>query len=187
MTIDQLVAARFPGVHRSPGDKELPLMSRAVLVTRLHELEDQGIIDRRPRAGSSDKGYWLAAAGESSRPVVSALAHWGLVHARERIKPSDLDPTVLMWALRRRVDRALLPDRRVDSCSSSSPACRQAALASTLWLVLERSGIDLRLGRFREQDLAGPILVDADAGETEGPSTGPLTLTGTDPGLLIRT
>jgi DNA-binding HxlR family transcriptional regulator len=128
----------FNDIHRG-----VPLMSRAVLVTRLRELESQGIVERRPRAGSVDRDYWLTAAGESFRPVVSALGHWGLTHARERIAPTDLDPTVFMWALRRRVDRALLPERRVVVQFEFAGVPTNRTRFRTMWLVLERSGVDV--------------------------------------------
>lgn len=75
----------------------LPLMSRAVLVTRLRELEHHGVIERRMHTDGTGADYWLTPAGEAFRQVVSALGHWGLAHARERIAPSDLDPSLLMW------------------------------------------------------------------------------------------
>lgn len=130
----------FNDIHRG-----VPLMSRAVLVTRLRELEGQGIIERRPRAGGSgaDHDYWLTAAGESFRPVVSALGHWGLAHARERIQPTDLDPTVFMWALRRRVDRALLPERRIVVQFEFAGVPASRTRFRTMWLVLEGSGVDV--------------------------------------------
>src|SRR6202012_648370 len=57
----------------------IPLISRAVLVERLRELQDQGIIERRVRAGESGYEYWRTAAGHALRPVISELGHWGLV------------------------------------------------------------------------------------------------------------
>ncbi len=91
----------------------LPLISRAVLVARLRELEDHGVIERRPRAAGAGLEYWLTPAGEALRPVVGTLAQWGLVHTREWIKPADLDPAELLWGFRRRADRTALPNCRV--------------------------------------------------------------------------
>src|SRR5262245_43949126 len=67
----------FNDIHRG-----VPLISKAVLATRLQELEYQGIIERRARGGSHSE-YWLTPAGDALRNVVSALGHWGLEHARE--------------------------------------------------------------------------------------------------------
>ena len=92
----------FNDIHRG-----VPLISRAVLVARLRELEHHGIIERRGHE------YWLTPAGNAFRPVVSELGHWGLVHARDRLRPDDLDPTILLWGFRKRAIRDALPDRRV--------------------------------------------------------------------------
>ena len=52
----------FNDIHRG-----VPLISRAVLVARLRELEDQGIIERRARAGGAGHEYWLTPAGDALR------------------------------------------------------------------------------------------------------------------------
>src|ERR1700737_280618 len=70
----------------------VPLISRAVLVARLRELEDQGVIERRPRAGGTGHEYWLTPAGDGFRSVVDALGCWGETYARDRISRTDLDP-----------------------------------------------------------------------------------------------
>jgi DNA-binding HxlR family transcriptional regulator len=131
-------AQAFNDIHRG-----VPLMSRAMLVARLRELEHLGIVERRPRADRGGHDYRLTAAGEAFRPVVSALAHWGLAHARDRIGPADLDPTVLMWSLRRRVDRGLLPPRRVVVQFEFLGVPARYAKLRILWLVLQREGVEV--------------------------------------------
>jgi DNA-binding HxlR family transcriptional regulator len=64
----------FNDIHRG-----VPLISRAVLVVRLRELEYQGIIERRPRAEGSGHEYWLTLAGNAFRSVVSELGKWGFM------------------------------------------------------------------------------------------------------------
>ena len=98
----------FNDIHRG-----VPLISRAVLVARLRELEKKGIVERRPRAEGNGHEYWLTPPGEDFGAVMNALAQWGLRHTCDRIEPSDLDPAVLMWGLRKRVDLGALPERRV--------------------------------------------------------------------------
>src|SRR6267378_2534947 len=53
-------AHAFNDIHRG-----VPLISRAVLVARLRELEDHGVIERRPRADVGGHEYWLTPAGEA--------------------------------------------------------------------------------------------------------------------------
>lgn len=121
----------------------LPLISRAVLVARLRELEDHGVIERRLRSAGAGLEYWLTPAGEALRPVVGTLAQWGLVHTREWIKPADLDPGELLWGFRRRADRTALPDHRVVVRFEFSGVPASRTRFRVMWLVLERSGVDV--------------------------------------------
>jgi DNA-binding HxlR family transcriptional regulator len=129
----------FNDIHRG-----VPLISRAVLVARLRELEKHGVIERRPQVNGHGHEYWLTPAGDAFRSVVSALGHWGLVHARDRIKSSDLDPTILLWGFRKRaVLAALPPDRRVVVRFEFAGVPASRTRFRILWLLLERSGVDV--------------------------------------------
>jgi DNA-binding HxlR family transcriptional regulator len=68
----------FNDIHRG-----VPLISRAVLVARLRDLEEHGVVERRSRADETGHAYWLTPAGEALRPVVAALGLWGLTHTRD--------------------------------------------------------------------------------------------------------
>ena len=74
----------FNDIHRG-----VPLISRAVLVKRLRELEHQGIIERRQRAEGAGHEYWLTPAGEAFRAVVDALGHWGATYTRDRFARAE--------------------------------------------------------------------------------------------------
>ncbi|WP_051334487.1 helix-turn-helix domain-containing protein [Bradyrhizobium sp. Ai1a-2] len=128
----------FNDIHRG-----VPLISRAVLVARLRELEDHGVIERRPRADAVGHEYGLTPAGEDLRPVVEALGQWGMTHTRDRIKRSDLDPALLIWGLRRRVDLSALPDRRVVLRFEFSGVPASRTKFRIMWLILGRSGVDV--------------------------------------------
>jgi HxlR-like helix-turn-helix protein len=128
----------FNDIHRG-----VPLISRAVLVARLRELEEQGIVERRPRPDGNGHEYWLTAAGEGFRAAVNALAEWGMTHTQDRIKTSDLDPALLMWGLRRRVNLGALPARRVVLRFEFSGVPASRTKFKVMWLMLERSGVDV--------------------------------------------
>jgi DNA-binding HxlR family transcriptional regulator len=128
----------FNDLHRG-----VPLISRAVLVARLRELENQGIIERRLHASGMGHEYLLTPAGDALRSVVSELGHWGLVHARDSIKPTDLDPTLLLWGFRKRAILDALPDRRVVLRFEFSGVPASRTKFRILWLKLERSGADV--------------------------------------------
>jgi DNA-binding HxlR family transcriptional regulator len=131
-------AHTFNDIHRG-----VPLISRAVLVTRLRELEKQGIIERRLRADRGGHEYWLTAAGEDLRSVVDALGRWGSTHTCNRIEPSDLDPALLMWGLRKRLELQALPEHRTVLRFEFSGVPKSRTKFRVMWLVLERSGADV--------------------------------------------
>jgi DNA-binding HxlR family transcriptional regulator len=128
----------FNDIHRG-----VPLMSRAVLVARLRELEEHDVIERRPRRDGAGLEYFLTAAGEALRPIVDALGQWGMSYTRDRIKRSDLDPASLIWGLRRRVDLDALPDRRVVLRFEFSGVPASRTKFRIMWLILGRSGVDV--------------------------------------------
>src|SRR5258708_19741918 len=94
----------FNDIHRG-----VPLISRAVLIARLRELEDHGVIERRPRGDGAGHEYWLTPAGEGFRVVMHALGQSGMTYTHDRIKRSNLHPPPLIWALRTPVHLTTLP------------------------------------------------------------------------------
>jgi DNA-binding HxlR family transcriptional regulator len=128
----------FNDIHRG-----VPLISRAVLVTRLRDLEHHGVIERRRRTSGSGQEYWLTPAGEALRPILGGLGEWGLAHARDWLEPADLDPTFFMWALRKRVDLDLLPARRTVVRFEFSGVPVSRTKYQILWLLLERAEVDV--------------------------------------------
>jgi DNA-binding HxlR family transcriptional regulator len=128
----------FNDIHRG-----VPLMSRALLAERLRQLEEDGIIERRQRRGGTGHDYCLTGAGEALRPVIETIGRWGLAHGRDRIENADQDAGVLMWALRRRIDRSLLPPGRTVIRFELSGVARSATSARLYWLVLTRAEVDV--------------------------------------------
>jgi hypothetical protein len=79
------------------------------------------------------------------RPVVDALGLWGLNYTRDLLKPEDLDPGLLMYGLRRRVDVGALPDHRVVARFEFSGVPASRTKFRIMWLLLGRSGADVCL------------------------------------------
>jgi len=131
-------ARSFNDIHRG-----VPLMSRALLVERLRQLEADDIIERVVRTGGKGHEYRLAEAGEALRAVIDVIGRWGLAYGRQRINPDDRDGEVLMWALRRRVDRDALPERRVVIRFELSGVARCRTGRRLYWLVLQPDGVDV--------------------------------------------
>jgi DNA-binding HxlR family transcriptional regulator len=140
LIVRELIAGAhsFNEIHRG-----VPLISRAVLVARLRDLENHGVIEHRPRADGKGREYCLTPAGEGLRAVTAALGQWGMTYTHDRIKRSDLDPALLVWGLRRRVDVNALPDRRVVLRFEFSGVPASRTKFRVMWLILGRSSVDV--------------------------------------------
>lgn len=119
----------------------LPLISRSLLSQRLKRLEDAALVERRER----EKGgveYRLTEAGRELEPIVMGLGNWARRWVRHRLSPDDLDPVLMMWDLRRRLDANRLP---------SEPTVIKfwfrdlAPKISRYWLCIDRPDVELCL------------------------------------------
>jgi len=87
--------------------------------------------------------YFLTTAGEALRPIVTRAWTMGIELHQDRIKRSDLDPALLIWGLRRRVDLNALPDRRIVLRFEFSGVPASRTKFRIMWLILGRSGVDV--------------------------------------------
>ena len=135
----ELVAGstRFNDLRRG-----VPRMSPALLSTRLKELVAAGIIVRVESASERDVfEYHLTEAGNDLRPVIEAVGCWGQRWVATDVSLENLDPSLLMWDMRRRLDTAPLPERRtvIKFRFPELPANQ-----SHWWLIVEACGsVDL--------------------------------------------
>jgi DNA-binding HxlR family transcriptional regulator len=96
---------RFNEIRRA-----LPLISPSVLAQRLKLLEENGIITRQTDAGGVS--YHLTPAGEELAPIIQSLGHWAHKWISRDYRSDQLDPAVMMWALRRHIRAAAFPSGR---------------------------------------------------------------------------
>src|SRR5262245_30964469 len=129
---------RFSDLHRG-----VPLMSRTLLAQRLAQLEDAGIVRSAARAKGRGREYFLTPSGEEFRPVIEGLGEWGQRWARRQVSAEDLDPGLLMWDIRRRVNIDRLPDRRVVVRFDFRAVLRTLRRPTSFWLILEHRGVDV--------------------------------------------
>lgn len=101
-------STRFNDIQRG-----VPLMSRSLLAKRLRELGRAGIVERRAAPGRQGHEYLLTAAGRELLPIIEGLGVWGQRWIVADLEQADLDPSLLMWDIRRNVDRDQLPGRNV--------------------------------------------------------------------------
>ncbi len=80
----------------------VPRMSPALLAQRLRELEEAGIVERRP--SPRDRAvyeYQLTPAGQELRPVIEGMGRWGQRWISGALSLEKLDAQLLMWDMRR--------------------------------------------------------------------------------------
>lgn len=90
--------------------KGVPLMSPSLLSSRLKSLEATGVI-RREKTGRGVT-YSLTDSGEELRLIIEQLGVWGQRWARSDMSKKDLDPSLLMWDMHRRIDTSYFGDER---------------------------------------------------------------------------
>jgi DNA-binding HxlR family transcriptional regulator len=146
---------RFADLHRG-----MPLMSRALLVQRLQQLEQAGIVQSTPKLRGRGREYALTPAGEELRPVIEQLGEWGQRWARSQLRREDLDPGLLMWDIHRRLTVDRLPERRVVVRFDFRGVPRASRCPTTWWLILQRPEVDLCL---KDPGFEVDLIVHADA------------------------
>jgi DNA-binding HxlR family transcriptional regulator len=135
----ELVAGstRFNDLRRG-----VPKMSPTLLSQRLKELEAAGVIERRVL--KSEKRvfeYHMTEAGKDLGPIVEAMGFWGQKWVEARRSLKNLDPSLLMWDMRRNLNPTPLPDRRtvIEFLYPQLPVSTRF-----WWLVVEKQGeVDL--------------------------------------------
>jgi DNA-binding HxlR family transcriptional regulator len=92
--------------------KGVPRMSPALLSKRQKELEEAGVIEHVPSVEPGVFEYRLTEAGRDLRSVVEAVGIWGQRWVQTEPSLRNLDPSLLMWDMRRNLDPTPMPNRR---------------------------------------------------------------------------
>jgi DNA-binding HxlR family transcriptional regulator len=123
-------STRFNDLRRG-----VPRMSPSLLSQRLKELETAGIITRTPAVGEHGvHEYRLTEAGQDLQAVVMAFGLWGQKWIETQATLKNLDPSLLMWDMRRNLDPTPMPVRRT-VVSFSYPELAEAR--RNWWLVVD--------------------------------------------------
>lgn len=110
----------------------LPGIPRSLLTDRLRRLEQKGIVAKyhvKPRRHR----YVLTPAGEDLRAVVDALGNWGARWAFHDPDDGELDPGLLLWRMRHRLNIAALPPHRTVVQFDFGSSCKHP-----FWFVMEK-------------------------------------------------
>lgn len=127
-------STRFNDLRRG-----LPKMSPALLSKRLKDLEAAGVISAvsTPSGGSE---YRLTPMGTDLHEIIFGLGSWGQRWIESRLSLRNLDPSLLMWDMRRRLDPDPMPPRR---CTIHFLYPELRANDRNWWLVINEGTVDL--------------------------------------------
>lgn len=119
--------------------KGVPKMSPSLLSKRLKELEMAGVV----RTVATERGtqeYHLTEAGEELRPLVVGIGNWGQRWVESRLSLRNLDPSLLMWDIRRNFEPDPPPEQR---CTVQFQYPKLDSELRDWWLVVEKGATDL--------------------------------------------
>lgn len=120
----------------------VPRISPTLLSKRLKELEKAGLIEEResPQKNGANE-YRLTRAGQDLREVVMSLGLWGHRWIESSVSLKNLDPSLLMWDMRRRLVPSLLPRRRCIVKFVFPELSRR----KIWWVVIDKGEVDICL------------------------------------------
>jgi DNA-binding HxlR family transcriptional regulator len=109
LILRELVAGsmRFNDLRRG-----LPRISPTLLSKRLKELEGAGVVQHAHSPQDGNGEYRLTPAGEELKAIIFELGIWGQRWIETQTSLKNLDPSLLMWDMRRNIDPNPLPPRR---------------------------------------------------------------------------
>jgi len=127
-------STRFNDLRRG-----LPKMSPALLSKRLKDLESAGVVSANPTPSGGNE-YRLTPMGADLHEIIFGLGNWGQRWIESRLSLKNLDPSLLMWDMRRRLDPAPMPPRR---CTIHFLYPELRANDRNWWLVISEGTVDL--------------------------------------------
>lgn len=116
----------------------VPRISPTLLSKRLKEMQQAGLVDCVESANGATE-YNLTPAGEDLRGIVMALGFWGTRWVDTQKSLKNLDPSLLMWDMRRHLNPTPMPPRR---CVIRFH-CPELAARRHWWLVVVQRNVDL--------------------------------------------
>lgn len=130
----------FLGSHRySELQRGLSRISPSLLIKRLKQLEQAGIVVRKVQQGRKGHEYFLTPAGKELEPLIENLAVWGMRWARGQLSNEELDVEFLMWDVQRRLNIDKLPEGETTFCFIFSDIERY----NNWWLIVRDNNVDL--------------------------------------------
>jgi DNA-binding HxlR family transcriptional regulator len=137
LILRELVAGstRFNDLRRG-----MPRISPTLLSKRLKQLEAAGIVRRLRSSDDESVEYQLTPAGEELKSVIFNLGFWGQRWIEAQSSLKNLDPSLLMWDMRRNLDSRPIPPQR---CVIQIVYPEQAPAKRKWWLIVDGGKTDL--------------------------------------------
>jgi DNA-binding HxlR family transcriptional regulator len=129
-------STRFNDIRRG-----VPRMSPTLLAKRLKELATAGVITTSPARHAGAVEYRLTPAGEELRDTIMSLGAWGQRWIESSLSLKNLDPSLLMWDMRRNLAPSGLPGRK--RCTIKFEYPEMSAGRRSWWLVIDHGQVDL--------------------------------------------
>ena len=97
-------------------EQGMPRISPTVLSKRMKELEEHGVVIKRPTSGKRGYEYFLTPAGKELAPVIESLGIWGMRWARDELRDDEMDIAFLMFDIERNIVADELPGGETVIC-----------------------------------------------------------------------
>jgi DNA-binding HxlR family transcriptional regulator len=118
----------------------VPLMSPTLLSKRLKELIDAGVVTATRTGQSGVVEYRPTDAGEDMRDIIMSLGVWGQRWVESSLSLKNLDPSLLMWDMRRNLASASFPARK---CTVKFTYPEMRVGRDSWWIVVKDGEVDL--------------------------------------------
>jgi DNA-binding HxlR family transcriptional regulator len=97
-------STRFNQIQRG-----VPGMSPGLLSKRLRDLEAKGLVAKTGGTGKEHSEYFTTPLADELEPIVRKLGEWAHRNINSEVSLERLDARMLMWNIRRKIDRLELP------------------------------------------------------------------------------
>ncbi len=112
----------------------LPGMSPSLLSKRLKEMEAKGLVQRRDSSTGAHAEYTTTDRANDLEPIVVRLGEWAHRNIETDVSLQCLDARMLMWNIRRKLDRSALP---ISKCVIQFTLNDAPNAQANYWLVIK--------------------------------------------------
>lgn len=122
-------STRFNQIQRG-----VPGMSPGLLAKRLRDLETKGLVVKIGGKTKDYSEYFTTPLADELEPLVRKLGEWAHRHINSEVSLEHLDARMLMWNIRRKIDRLELPQH---SCVIQFTLDEPTNTTVNYWLVFK--------------------------------------------------